>query len=232
MQKNQSIELNIESIANGGSGVGHYDGMAVFVPMTAPGDVIEAKLVKVMKTHAFGIVSRVIKPSDARVEPDCPVYRVCGGCSLRHVAYEAELEIKAGWLRDSLLRIGGLDVPIDGITPSPVTGRYRNKAQYPVRLVGGRPRTGFFAPRSHTLIPVEDCLLQPAFFADICRAVCDFLEEHSIPPYDEATHTGLLRHIYIRHAEATGQTMICLVINGGIIHILFGLSDHFALADS
>ena len=217
MEKNTVIRLSITGLTNEGSGVGRADemgGMAVFVPLTAPGDVAQVKILKVMGGYAYGRVEQLLTPSTQRVENDCPVFARCGGCALRHINYPAELQAKQNWVAENLARIGKAYPQWEPITPSPKVLRYRNKAQYPVRMVEGKPRAGFFAPRSHTLIPVEDCLLQPAFFADICREVLDFCQERAVPPYDEATHSGLLRQICIRHGEVTGQTLICLVING------------------
>ena len=214
MQKNQLTPLTITGLSHEGNGVGRADGMAVFVPRTAPGDEIEAKILKVRSGFAYGKMHRLIKASPNRIEDSCPAFTRCGGCSLRHISYEAELAAKQGWVEENLARIGKIYPQWEPILPSPQVERYRNKAQYPVRMMDGRVRVGFFAPRSHTLIPVDDCLLQPAFFADICRAVCDFCEENTIPPYNEEEHTGLLRHICIRYGEATGQTLVCLVLNG------------------
>ena len=214
LQKNQLIPLSITGLTHEGSGVGHVDGMAVFVPFTAVGDEIIAKIVKVRKSFAFGILRQVLTPSPCRIENDCPVFGRCGGCSLRHIGYQSECAAKQEWVRQNLGRIGGVRLEPEPILPSPDCGRYRNKAQYPVRMVNGRVCAGFFAPRSHRLIPVGDCLLQPDFFAEICRHVCNFMEENAVPPYDEDTHTGLVRHIYIRYAETSAQTLVCLVLNG------------------
>ncbi len=227
--KNDIIELTVTGLTSEGNGVGRAaDGMAVFVPRTAPGDVITATLAKLRPRYAYGILREVRTPSPLRRENDCPVYGRCGGCALRHLSYEAELESKHGWIADSLSRIGKLTPPLGAPLPSPADSRYRNKAQYPIRLIDGKTRTGFFAPRSHRLIPVEDCLLQPAFFARLCRAVCDFADVYGIPSYDEDTHTGLLRHLFLRHAGGTGQTMVCLVINGEYLPGEEALADALA----
>ncbi len=219
VKKNEIIRLEITAISNEGDGIGRHEGLAVFVPLTAIGDVIEAKVVKVMKNHAFGIIEKIISPSAQRVENSCPVYRRCGGCSLRHIDYASELETKANWVTENLRRIGGVDfddatIEVNPPLPSPISERYRNKAQYPVRRVGGKIQVGFFAKRSHELIPADDCLLQPVFFSDIIRIVVEFCEKYTIEPYDEVAHSGLLRHVFIRYAEATGEAALCLVING------------------
>jgi len=214
MQKNDITTLTITGLTHEAHGVGRMDGRAVFVPRTAPGDEVEAKILKVHTGYAHARLEKLLAPSSLRVENDCPVFGRCGGCGLRHISYPAELEIKQNWVAENLARIGKVQPHWEPIIPSPQTERYRNKAQYPVRLVEGRVRIGFFAPRTHALVPVGDCLLHPEFFADICRAVCAFCEEKGIPPYDEAAHTGLLRQVYIRHGETTDQTLVCLVVNG------------------
>lgn len=215
LNKNDLITIDIETITSEGSGVGHSDGIAVFVPMTAPGDRIRAKIVRVQKTFCYGIIDEIITPSDQRIQPDCPIFSRCGGCSLRHIDYRCELAQKQQWVTDALRRLGGLDLPVQTILPSPSRFAYRNKAQYPIgKDCDGKAFCGFFASRSHTAIPAESCLLQPDFFRDICRVVCSYIDGINGSVYDESTGEGLFRHLYIRHAEATGQVMVCLVING------------------
>ena len=213
MEKNQKITLEITSMSHGGDGIGRYSGLVIFVPMAAVGDVIEAKIVKVLKNRAYAIILRILTPSPNRVQNDCPVFSRCGGCSLRHIGYPHELEVKSGRVGDNLSRIGGVDIALDSPLPSPNVSRYRNKAQYPVRRVNGEIRAGFFRERSHGLVPVDDCLLQPEFFGDITAEVLRFAKEHDIEPYDETSGAGILRHIFIRYAEAANETMVCLVIN-------------------
>ena len=214
MKKNQVVELTITGISQDGSGVGRHEGMVIFIPMAAVGDRLRVKVVKALKSHAFGIIEEILEPSPHRIENDCPAYKRCGGCSLRHIAYENESEIKAGWLTENLSRIGHIQVEMDTPIAGEQSCRYRNKAQYPVRRVNGKIRTGFYARHTHDLIPVEDCRLQPAFFADIARAFCAFLEDNGIEPYSDSDHSGLVRSLYLRHAAATDQVMACLVLNG------------------
>lgn len=220
LKKNETVRLEITGVSSDGNGVGRFCGMAVFVPMTAIGDEIDAKIVKVMKNHAFAIIEKIITPSDSRVENDCEVYRRCGGCSLRHIDYTGELEIKAGWVYENLRRIGGVNLAeavIDEPLASPDAERYRNKAQYPVRRLGGRISAGFFAKRSHELIPIKDCILQPADFSGIVQSIVEFMEKNAVEPYDEEIGEGILRHIFIRCAEASDEIMLCLVINAPVL---------------
>lgn len=212
--KNQVIPLNIESVTSTGSGVGHCEGIAVFVPMTAAGDELMVRIVKVMSSYCFGIVESVTRPSPDRTEPDCGVYRQCGGCALRHISYEAELQAKQTWVRDAIERIGGFSLTPEPILPSPRVTGYRNKAQYPFGRDDNGIFCGFYAPRSHRVVRCASCPLQPAVFSEIAGAVCHFAEEEGLSLYDEMTGLGLLRHLYLRIAEATGEIMVCLVING------------------
>ena len=212
LQKNQIITLSIERLSGDGSGVGHWEGETVFVPGTAPGDVIRARIVKNCKRYAFGIVERVETASPDRIPVDCPVAGPCGGCSLRHLDYQAELKAKEASVADAFRRIGGLDVAIQPILPSPEVDRYRNKVQYPVgRDKNGHLCIGFYAGRSHRIVPCADCKLQPAILNEIGGALCGLLEQYGIAPYNEESGKGLVRHIFLRRGAHSGQIMVCLV---------------------
>lgn len=216
-KKNDLAELEIQSVSSDGSGVGRLDGMAVFVPGAVAGDRLRVRLVKVMPTYAYAIAEEVLSPSPDRCAPGCGAYPRCGGCSLRSMTYAAELRAKQGWVADALRRIGGFELQPNAILPSPQTEGYRNKAQYPIGSEGGRSFVGFYAPRSHRIIPADACPLQPEVFGEICRSVCRYIDAAGAPVYDEETGTGLFRHIYLRQGEATGEIMVCLVVNGKTI---------------
>ena len=212
LQKNQIISLTIQRLSGDGSGVGHWEGEAVFVPGTAPGDQIQARIVKDCKRYAFGIVDTLETASPDRIPVDCPVAGPCGGCSLRHLRYQAELQAKEDSVADAFRRIGGLDVPIQPILPSPEVDRYRNKVQYPVgKDKNGHLCIGFYAGRSHRIIPCADCKLQPAVLNEIGNTLCGLLEQYGIQPYDEQSGKGLVRHIFLRRGAHSGQIMVCLV---------------------
>lgn len=213
-KKNDLIPLEIQSVTNEGQGVGRYEGMAVFVPHTAPGDRLTVRIVKVLSSYCYGIIQEIHAPGPGRIDPACPVCRRCGGCSLQHLSYEEELRIKKGWIEDAVSRIGGLSVPVEGILPSPRVTGYRNKAQYPIGKGPDGAYCGFYAPRSHDIVPFDGCLLQPPFFGDILRAVCRYIDQSGREPYCEAAGKGLFRHLYLRWGESTGEVMVCLVING------------------
>ena len=213
LQKNQLLTLRIERLSSDGSGVAHSaDGEAVFVPNTAPGDEARIKIVKDCGRYAFGILDQLLTPSPDRVEVDCPAAGPCGGCSLRHLSYKAELQAKHENVTDAFRRIGGLDVPVLPTVPSPEVDRYRNKVQFPVgRDKNGQPCIGFYAGRTHRIVPCPDCKLQPGVLNEIGNALCAFFATHGIQPYDEESGKGLVRHIFLRRGAHSGQIMVCLV---------------------
>ena len=213
LQKNQILTLRIERLSSDGSGVAHSaDGEAVFVPGTAPGDEARVRIVKDCGRYAFGILDELLTPSPDRIPVDCPVAGPCGGCSLRHMDYAAELRAKQESVADAFLRIGGLDVPVLDALPSPEVDRYRNKVQFPVgRDKNGAPCIGFYAGRTHRIVPCPDCRLQPSVLNEIGNALCAFFAQQGIRPYDEQSGKGLVRHIFLRRGAHSGQIMVCLV---------------------
>ena len=213
LQKNQVLTLTIERLSNDGSGVAHSpDGEAVFIPGTAPGDEADIRIVKDCGRYAFGILDQLRVPSPDRVPVDCAVAGPCGGCSLRHLDYAAELRAKQENVTDAFRRIGGLDVPVLDALPSPEVDRYRNKVQFPVgRDKNGAPCIGFYAGRTHRIVPCPDCKLQPGTLNAIGNALCSFFAANGIQPYDEASGKGLVRHIFLRRGVHSGQIMVCLV---------------------
>lgn len=213
LQKNQILTLRIERLSSDGSGVAHSpDGETVFVPGAAPGDEADVRIVKDCKRYAFGILDHLRTPSPDRIPVDCAVAGPCGGCSLRHLDYTAELRAKQENVTDAFRRIGGLDVPVLDICPSPEVDRYRNKVQFPVGMdKNGAPCIGFYAGRTHRIVPCPDCKLQPGVLNDIGNALCRFFAENGIQPYNEETGRGLVRHIFLRRGAHSGQIMVCLV---------------------
>ena len=213
LQKNQILTLRIERLSSDGSGVAHSaDGEAVFVPGTAPGDEARVRIVKDCGRYAFGILDELLTPSPDRISVDCPVAGPCGGCSLRHLDYAAELRAKQESVLDAFRRIGGLEVPVLDILPSPEVDRYRNKVQFPVGVdKNGAPCIGFYAGRTHRIVPCPDCKLQPGVLNEIGNALCAFFAQQGIRPYDEQSGKGLVRHIFLRRGAHSGQIMVCLV---------------------
>lgn len=217
LKKNDIIRLEITSCSLQGCGIGRHEGMAVFVPAAAAGDTLLVHILKVKKSCAFGKVKEILKSSPDRVENDCPAFPQCGGCMFRHISYDAELKIKEAQVRENFRRIGGID-----ITPEPIIGAdnqngYRNKAQYPLEKGENGLKIGFYAQRSHRVIDCRACRLQPEAFTRILSVFDGYIEKYNIPVYDEESHTGLLRHIFIRMSPSTGDATVCAVINGGDI---------------
>ena len=215
LKKNQILELDILSLSSDGNGVGRFEGQAIFVPCAAPGDRLQVRIVKVLSRYAFGRIEEVLVPGPGRIAPDCPAFGPCGGCALRHMNYSAECEAKTAFVQDAFTRLGGLDVEVQPATPSPEAERYRNKVQLPVgRDARGRIVTGFYAGRSHRIIPCRDCRLQPEWMNGLAVRACELFEKLGVEPYDEQTHSGLVRHLYLRQGWHTGQRLLCFVLNG------------------
>ena len=226
LEKNQVIRLEITGMTAEGSGVGRAaaegegPGLAVFVPFTAIGDVIDCRIVKASSGHAFGRLEALTVPSpdrDGEAAGDCPAFGRCGGCVYRHVRYEAELEYKWQRVADALRRIGGLELTPEPILGAPRPDGYRNKAQFPAAPGPYRPLIGFYAPRSHCVVEQHHCPLQPAVFGEAVDIVTRWAKKAGAGGYDEQTGAGLLRHIYLRQAQATGEVMVCLVCTSGKI---------------
>ncbi len=214
LKKNDRINLKIDSCSVNGSGVGRHNGMAIFVPATAPGDEITAHILKVKKNYAFAKVESVISPSADRITPECPVYLKCGGCVFSHMNYEAEKIIKAEHVAECFKRIGGISPELEPIIGAEADCRYRNKAQYPVATENGEVKTGFYSSHSHRVVHCPDCLLQPAEFEGILGVFTEYIKKYNVSVYNETANRGLLRHIYIRKGTASGEIMVCAVING------------------
>ena len=214
MKKNDIIEIEITDITHEGSGVGRYEGMAVFVPLTAVGDKIKAHVLKVNKHYAFAKCVQIITPSKHRAAVDCGVFSHCGGCSLRHINYVNEAELKQNRVAQTMQRIGKVQIDSQPIIYANEPDRYRNKALYPV---GANGEIGFFSRHSHRSIPCGDCLLHPQVFSKAGNIFTQFLKENNISIYNEETHTGLVRHFYLRQGKKTGEIMVGIVINGNTL---------------
>lgn len=214
VNKNDEFTLKITGYTSEGGGVGKYDGQAIFVENTAVGDEILCHIIKAKKNYAIGKAVKIMKPAKCRIEPECSSFKTCGGCSYGHITYEEELSLKAQKVKDAFQRIGGLSPIFKPIIPSPETTRYRNKAQYPVKRENGILNIGFYAKKSHRVIDGDDCLLQPTEFTEIIEIFRKWINQNNITVYSEAVGKGLIRHIYLRKAFATGEIMVCAVVNG------------------
>ena len=221
-KKNTVYELDITGYTAEGMGVARLDGRVVFVPNTIRGERWQVQLLKVNKNVAWGRGVKPVLSAPCRVPSDCPHSGPCGGCQFRHMDYSEELNAKRQRVTDALQRIGGLDVSVDTIHGAKETCRYRNKVQFPVAKGRHGVHVGLFRARSHDVIDVADCLLQPESANRLGRAVKGWMERKGIPAYDEATGKGLVRHVYVRTNRA-GQALVCLVVNGKKLPDEYGL---------
>ena len=216
MKKDDIIELKIEDLSSEGLGVGHSDGIVLFVKDTVIGDTVEARVMKMKKTYGYARAMRILEPSPDRIVPPCPVARQCGGCQIQAMSYSAQLHFKQNKVCSNLERIGGFtNLPMEPVIGMDTPFRYRNKAQFPVgRARDGKIVAGFYAGRTHSIIACRDCLLGAEVNEKILQTVLNHMKKYRIEPYDEATGKGLIRHIMTRVGFATGQIMVCIVING------------------
>lgn len=209
-REGQLCRLVIDGYASDGAGVARLDGMVVFVQGGIRGEACDVRLTHVGRSALWGRVEEVVNPSPARIFPRCLHYTKCGGCQFRHMNYAEELEAKRIRVEDALRRLGGAEIHVSAILGAEQVDRYRNKAQFPVAK---GPRIGFYRPRSHDVIDVDDCLLQGEAAARLRGAVKEWMAEYSIPAYNERTFTGLVRHVYVRTNRA-GRSLCCLLVNG------------------
>ncbi len=216
MEKNDRIHLTIEDISAEGFGIGHTDGIAFFVKDAIPGDEVEANVTKMKKTYGYARLIKVLSPSPWRVEAACPVAKQCGGCQLQEMSYAQQLAFKENKVRSNLERIGKFtDIPMEPIIGMEDPLHYRNKAQFPIGMdKNGRIVAGFYAGRTHSIIDNRRCYLGTDVNERVLDKVIAHMEKEGIAPYNEVTGKGLVRHVLIRTGFATGQVMVCIVING------------------
>ena len=214
LKKNEIYRAVVSGFTSEGLGVCRVDGWAVFVPNAAPDEEYELRITHIGKNAAYGKIETIITKSPHRVNRLCPYAKQCGGCDFWHLDYEAELEIKRQRVEDCLVRLGGQNIETLPISGAKNCQSYRNKAQFPVAPTKKSLAAGFFKKGTHELIEVDRCLIQPELADRAKAAVIAWAKEYRVAPYDEGSHTGLLRHIFVRHAAATGEILVCLVING------------------
>ncbi len=214
--KNQEVVISIVDLGSKGEGIGRYENFPIFVEGALPGEEVRVKILQVRSSLAYGKILEILAVSPDRVESACPWAGKCGGCQLAHLSYDGQLRYKQNKIAQVLRRIGGFEdvevPPLRGMTGG--WEHYRNKAQFPVQMVEEKATAGFYAPRSHRLLPVENCLIQSEIANKMIAKIMDFVRKQNISIYDEETHQGLLRHILVRDGRATGQISVCLVING------------------
>ncbi len=218
-QKDDLLTVEITDIGNDGEGIGKVDGYTLFIKDAVIGDKVSAKIMKAKKNYAYAHLEKVLEPSVHRQEARCPIARQCGGCQLQNMTYERQLEFKQNKVRNNIVRLGGFDESFIDSIMEPIIGmeepwRYRNKAQYPIGTdKNGKPVAGYYAGRTHSIIPVDDCFIGVEENKEILNVVLAHMEKHGIAAYDEATGKGLVRHVLIRKGFTSGQIMVCLVLN-------------------
>ncbi len=214
LKKNDTVELAIYDMTNLGFGVGKSEGLVVFVSGAVVGDVVLAKIIKTTSSYAVGRIEKIITPSKERVYTRCPIEN-CHSCAYKLLNYEKELEMKREDVVSAFRKAELPNVKILNTAPSPSTEHYRNKAQYPIaKNKDGEYVIGFFAPKSHRVTEARYCPLSKEEFPEIIETLASFFKKHKLSVYDENTGVGLLRHIYIRRGEISGEIMLVLVING------------------
>ncbi len=233
------VTVSIHDLNNLGCGVGRLpaspgdagEGLVIFVKGAVTGDTVRAQVIKRAPSFVVGRLLEIVKPSPMRErEPFCSAPEACGGCVYRHLRYEDELCSKHARVEKAFRQAGLADVVIRPVLTTGQTCGYRNKGMYPVRQGKKGMEAGFFAAKTHKVIPCSDCSLQPEVFGEMVRAVCTVCDRYRVTAYDEETGKGLLRHIYLRSA-ADGTVLLTLVINAdslpkvaaeGIVHELVG----------
>ena len=212
LKKNEELTVEIQRFG-GEMGIAHREGMTLFVEGALPGETVAARAQRVEKTHAFLKTLRVLSPSPLRAEPPCPRYAQCGGCVCQHMTYEATLKMKRERVRDALGRIGGIDIDVPPVMGMEDPWHYRNKTTLPVGGEKGKPCLGFYAPRSHRIVEIDDCLIARPESSEAARVFRRWMEKFSIEPYDEGTRRGLIRHFMTRVSRA-GKVMAVVVATG------------------
>ena len=214
LEKNKIYEAEIVDYTAEGQGIAKVEGCAVFVPNAIAGERCRIRIEKVGKTWAVGKITELLEKSPHRVNRECPVAKLCGGCDFWHMDYEEECRLKADRVRQALNRIGGEALETLPLLSAPACTGYRNKAQYPVASQKGRAYAGFFRAGTHQVVENARCLILPEETDLVKKLVIDYVNHYRISAYDEATHKGLLRHIYVRRGNVSGQVLVCLVVNG------------------
>ena len=212
VNKNDRLNVYVEDLTHDGSGVAKVDGYPLFIPGALPGEEAEVQVIKPMKKYGFAKLINVTKPSPDRVEPPCHVFWDCGGCQLQHLSYEAQLVQKQKTVRDVMERIGKLPhVPVHPVKGMDNPWRYRNKSQIPFSEQEGKVVSGFYKSRTHHIVDTDVCIIQGEEADELMSTLKHELQIMGIEAYDERTHRGMLRHLIVRKARATGELMVVLV---------------------
>ena len=212
--KNEIYETIVTDYTAEGQGVAHIEGCAVFIPNAIAGEKVRVRIEKAQKTWAAGKIVEILEKSPHRVNRECPVAKLCGGCDFWYMDYEEETRLKAERVRTNLNRMGGENLEEVPILAAPTCYGYRNKAQYPVAVKKGKAYAGFFRAGTHEVVDNKRCRILPEETDAVKDTVMDYVNQYRISVYDEVAHKGLLRHIYVRRGVVSGQILVCLVCNG------------------
>ena len=212
--KNQIYEAEITDYTAEGQGVAHIEGCAVFIPNAVAGEKVRVRVEKAQKTWAAGKIVEILEKSPHRVNRECEVAKLCGGCDFWHMDYAEETRLKAQRVKNCLNRIGGENLEEVPILAAPDCHGYRNKAQYPVAVKKGRAYAGFYRAGTHDVVENARCRILPEEIDAAKDAVIDYVNQYRVSVYDETTGKGLLRHIYVRRGAVSGQILVCLAVNG------------------
>ena len=214
LTKNEIYEALITDYTAEGQGIAHIEGCAVFIPNAIAGERVRVRIEKAQKTWAAGKITEILEKSPHRVNRECPVAKLCGGCDFWHMDYEEETRLKAERVKTCLNRMAGEQMEELPILAAPTCFGYRNKAQYPVAQKKGRAYAGFFRAGTHQVVENDRCRILPEETDAVKAAVMDYVNQYRVAAYDEVSHKGLLRHIYVRRGAVSGEILVCLVING------------------
>ena len=214
LEKNKQYRAEVTDYTAEGLGVAHVEGCAVFLPNAIAGETYTIRIEKVGKTWAAGKIVEILEKSPHRVNRECPVAKLCGGCDFWHMDYDEESRLKAERVRQTLNRLGGEELEEVSILSAPTCRGYRNKAQYPVSCQKGRAYAGFFRAGTHQVVENQRCLILPEETDRVKDAVMDYVNQFRVPVYDEQTNKGLVRHIYVRRGAVSKQILVCIVVNG------------------
>ena len=214
LNKNEVYETEITDYTAEGQGVAHIEGCAVFIPNAIAGETVRVRIEAAKKNWAAGKIVEILEKSPHRVNRECPVAKLCGGCDFWHMDYDEETRLKAERVKNNLNRMGGEHLEKIEILAAPDCHSYRNKAQYPVAQKKGRAYAGFFKAGTHQVVENPRCLILPPETDRVKDAVMDYVNQYRVTVYDETTGKGLLRHIYVRRGVVSQQILVCLVVNG------------------
>lgn len=234
IKKNQILEVTVTDVTASGDGVAKAEDYPIFIKGGITGDVLSITVTKTNKTYGFGRINKIIKPSKYRITPPCPVFEKCGGCDFMHIKYSHQLKIKSNIVTGNLQRIGGIyedEYEYDGIVGAENTLNYRNKSQLPVGRLKGEAILGFYSKGSHDIVPASSCLIQQESINTAARIFTEYANKNKLSIYDEKTHRGILRHLYIRTGNNTGEMLLTIVTNSAkplpdTDYLIQSLQDH------